>query len=144
MTWCKLNGTTCVKLEGRHTSWKQEKNLSFFILHFEPVLPSDNGSYRCSANFLSAIIESHSTTLYVTGEFSISRPSDIFLIMFPGRGGFNFLSDYVRKSIPTAHLKSATPHRLLCASVYICVCMCVFEVSEIEDSREIDNKSYCF
>nr|XP_005548222.2 B- and T-lymphocyte attenuator isoform X1 [Macaca fascicularis] len=66
VTWCKLNGTTCVKLEGRHTSWKQEKNLSFFILHFEPVLPSDNGSYRCSANFLSAIIESHSTTLYVS------------------------------------------------------------------------------
>ncbi|XP_025232629.1 B- and T-lymphocyte attenuator isoform X1 [Theropithecus gelada] len=76
VTWCKLNGTTCVKLEGRHTSWKQEKNLSFFILHFEPVLPSDNGSYRCSADFLSAIIESHSTTLYVTDVKSASeRPS---------------------------------------------------------------------
>ncbi|XP_063577843.1 B- and T-lymphocyte attenuator isoform X2 [Pongo abelii] len=68
VTWCKLNGTTCVKLEDRQTSWKEENNISFFILHFEPVLPNDNGSYRCSANFQSNLIESHSTTLYVTGK----------------------------------------------------------------------------
>nr|8F6L_C Chain C, B- and T-lymphocyte attenuator [Homo sapiens]8F6O_C Chain C, B- and T-lymphocyte attenuator [Homo sapiens] len=76
VTWCKLNGTTCVKLEDRQTSWKEEKNISFFILHFEPVLPNDNGSYRCSANFQSNLIESHSTTLYVTDVKSASeRPS---------------------------------------------------------------------
>ncbi|XP_031790991.1 B- and T-lymphocyte attenuator isoform X2 [Piliocolobus tephrosceles] len=86
VTWCKLNGTTCVKLEDRHTSWKEEKNRSFFILHFEPVLPSDNGSYRCSANFLSNVIESHSTTLYVTGkqnELSDTAGREITLVDVP-------------------------------------------------------------
>uniref|UniRef100_A0A8I3X7D7 B and T lymphocyte associated n=1 Tax=Callithrix jacchus TaxID=9483 RepID=A0A8I3X7D7_CALJA len=68
VTWCKLNGTKCLPLEDglqRHTSWKEEKNISYFILHFEQVLPSDSGLYRCSAHFSFHLIESHSTTVYV-------------------------------------------------------------------------------
>ncbi|XP_008071477.1 B- and T-lymphocyte attenuator isoform X2 [Carlito syrichta] len=71
VTWCKLNGTQCSDLEDRlqkHTSWRKEKNISFFVLHFKPVLPSDNGSYRCTAKLLSRHIPSHSVAIYVTGK----------------------------------------------------------------------------
>ncbi|XP_027791848.2 B- and T-lymphocyte attenuator isoform X2 [Marmota flaviventris] len=69
MTWCKFNGTQCFQLGDRlqpHTSWEERQNISVFFLHFEPVLPSDNGSYSCHAHFQSFVSPSHSITLYVT------------------------------------------------------------------------------
>ncbi|XP_012507699.1 PREDICTED: B- and T-lymphocyte attenuator isoform X1 [Propithecus coquereli] len=79
VTWCKLKGSDCLGLRDRfqpHTSWKEDKNISVFILHFEPVSPSDNGSYRCFVNLSSKLITSHSTTIYVTDSTSASgRPS---------------------------------------------------------------------
>nr|XP_027791848.1 B- and T-lymphocyte attenuator isoform X2 [Marmota flaviventris] len=69
MTWCKFNGTQCFQLGDRlqpHTSWEERQNISVFFLHFEPVLPSDNGSYSCHAYFQSFVSPSHSITLYVT------------------------------------------------------------------------------
>ncbi|XP_062032673.1 B- and T-lymphocyte attenuator isoform X2 [Lepus europaeus] len=71
VTWCKLNGTNYLPLVDRpqiHMSWKEGENISDFILHFESVHPSDNGSYRCSANSTSHVIHSHSTAIYVTGK----------------------------------------------------------------------------
>nr|XP_035130035.1 B- and T-lymphocyte attenuator-like isoform X2 [Callithrix jacchus] len=91
VTWCKLNGTKCLPLEDglqRHTSWKEEKNISYFILHFEQVLPSDSGSYRCSAHFSFHLIESHSTTLSVRGkqnELSDTAGKEIILVDVPFR-----------------------------------------------------------
>ncbi|XP_005386444.1 PREDICTED: B- and T-lymphocyte attenuator [Chinchilla lanigera] len=69
VTWCKFNGTVCYPFEDRfrlHTSWQEGLNKSIFLLHFEPVLPTDNGSYRCSVNVSSHLIHSHSTTIHVT------------------------------------------------------------------------------
>uniref|UniRef100_A0A8C5ZDL3 B and T lymphocyte associated n=1 Tax=Marmota marmota marmota TaxID=9994 RepID=A0A8C5ZDL3_MARMA len=69
MTWCKFNGTQCFQLGDRlqpHTSWEERQNISLFFLHFEPVLPNDNGSYSCHAHFQSFVSPSHSITLYVT------------------------------------------------------------------------------
>ncbi|XP_073929222.1 B- and T-lymphocyte attenuator isoform X2 [Castor canadensis] len=68
VTWCKLNGTECLDLGDRHhlhTSWEERKSISIFILHFEPVFPSDNGSYRCSAQFTSHVVTSHSIIIHV-------------------------------------------------------------------------------
>ncbi|XP_008572006.1 PREDICTED: B- and T-lymphocyte attenuator [Galeopterus variegatus] len=69
VTWCKLKGTECLHLGDRHqqhTSWEERKNIAVFILHFEAMLPSDSGSYRCSANSSSRLIKSHSITISVT------------------------------------------------------------------------------
>ncbi|KAM4863614.1 B- and T-lymphocyte attenuator [Urocitellus parryii] len=69
ITWCKFNGTQCLQLGDRlqpHTSWEERQNISVFFLHFEPVLPSDNGSYSCLAYFPSFVSPSHSIILYVT------------------------------------------------------------------------------
>ncbi|XP_058517861.1 B- and T-lymphocyte attenuator isoform X3 [Ochotona princeps] len=71
VTWCKLNGSHCQPLVDGfhlHTSWREGENISDFILHFESVLHSDNGSYRCHAKLSLEIIESHSTTIYVTDQ----------------------------------------------------------------------------
>ncbi|XP_003797742.1 B- and T-lymphocyte attenuator isoform X2 [Otolemur garnettii] len=70
VTWCKLKGTNCSDFGDRfqHTSWEEKKNISVFILHFEPVLPSDNGSYRCFVNLSSKLITSHSTAINVIGK----------------------------------------------------------------------------
>ncbi|XP_040836423.1 B- and T-lymphocyte attenuator isoform X2 [Ochotona curzoniae] len=78
VTWCKLNRSNCQPLVDGfhlHTSWREGVNISDFILHFEPVLPSDNGSYRCQSKFSVGIIESHSTTIYVTGTSPELKPS---------------------------------------------------------------------
>ncbi|XP_023557709.1 B- and T-lymphocyte attenuator [Octodon degus] len=77
VTWCKLNGTNCYPFEDNlrlYTSWQGGLNKSIFMLHFEPVLPGDNGSYRCSANVSSHLINSHSTTIHVTDVTSASGP----------------------------------------------------------------------
>ncbi|KAI6050915.1 BTLA [Marmota monax] len=77
MTWCKFNGTQCFQLGDRlqpHTSWEERQNISVFFLHFEPVLPSDNGSYSCHAHFQSFVSPSHSITLYVTDAPTASGP----------------------------------------------------------------------
>lgn len=69
VTWCKINGSGCSPLEAGlrlRTSWEEGHYKSIFILHFEPVLPSDNGSYRCSVNGPSHYILSHSTAIHVT------------------------------------------------------------------------------
>ncbi|XP_013007147.1 B- and T-lymphocyte attenuator isoform X2 [Cavia porcellus] len=69
VTWCKLNGADCFLPEDRfriRTSWEERFNKSIFMLHFELVLPSDNGSYRCSVNASSHVIHSHSITIHVT------------------------------------------------------------------------------
>nr|XP_045758817.1 B- and T-lymphocyte attenuator [Mirounga angustirostris] len=67
--WCKLEGKSCLslgyKLQG-YTSWNENENISVFILHFNHMLPGDTGSYRCSANFSSGLVESHSVTINVT------------------------------------------------------------------------------
>ncbi|XP_039734910.1 B- and T-lymphocyte attenuator isoform X1 [Pteropus medius] len=69
VTWCKLEGKSCSDLENgqwKHMNWENRKNMSVFILYFDRVLASDNGSYRCSAIVPSGLIESHSITIYVT------------------------------------------------------------------------------
>ncbi|KAM5281130.1 B- and T-lymphocyte attenuator [Ctenodactylus gundi] len=71
VTWCKFSGKNCLHLkDSQHlrTSWKEGQNTSFFVLHFEPLLSSDNGSYRCSINLSSKLIESHSTFINVKGK----------------------------------------------------------------------------
>ena len=83
--WCKFEGKSCVSLQHklhRYTSWNESKNSSVFILHFNHILPGDTGSYRCSANFSSGLVESHSITINVTGEFYPPRLSHIFLSCF--------------------------------------------------------------
>ncbi|XP_026250870.2 B- and T-lymphocyte attenuator [Urocitellus parryii] len=77
ITWCKFNGTQCLQLGDRlqpHTSWEERQNISVFFLHFEPVLPSDNGSYSCLAYFPSFVSPSHSIILYVTDASTASGP----------------------------------------------------------------------
>lgn len=69
VTWCKLEEKSCSYLRNRpqtHTSWEAKDNISIFVLHFDQVLVSDNGSYRCSANIPPGVIESHSITVIVT------------------------------------------------------------------------------
>ncbi|XP_058411762.1 B- and T-lymphocyte attenuator [Diceros bicornis minor] len=69
VTWCKLEGKSCSYLGNtpqRHTSWEVRNNSSIFVLHFDQVLVSDNGSYRCSVNIPSGLIASHSVTINVT------------------------------------------------------------------------------
>uniref|UniRef100_A0A8C7BH47 B and T lymphocyte associated n=1 Tax=Neovison vison TaxID=452646 RepID=A0A8C7BH47_NEOVI len=76
--WCKLEGKSCLSFRYKHhtyTSWDEKENISAFILHFNHVLPDDTGSYRCSANFSSGLVESHSITINVTAEQK--KPSDI-------------------------------------------------------------------
>ncbi|XP_019653169.1 B- and T-lymphocyte attenuator isoform X2 [Ailuropoda melanoleuca] len=67
--WCKIEGKSCLslgyKLQG-YTTWNEKENTSVFILHFSHILPGDTGSYRCSANFSSGLVESHSVTINVT------------------------------------------------------------------------------
>ncbi|XP_022366354.1 B- and T-lymphocyte attenuator isoform X4 [Enhydra lutris kenyoni] len=76
--WCKLEGNSCLSHRYKHqryTSWSEkENNISVFILHFNHVLPDDTGSYRCSANFSSGLVESHSITVNVTDTTSASGP----------------------------------------------------------------------
>nr|XP_045004362.1 B- and T-lymphocyte attenuator [Jaculus jaculus] len=69
MTWCKSSGMHCLPLGDRRqlrTTWEERRNVSVFILHFDPVLPSDNGSYRCSASSSHQVIHSHFITIYIT------------------------------------------------------------------------------
>uniref|UniRef100_A0A8C7B749 B and T lymphocyte associated n=1 Tax=Neovison vison TaxID=452646 RepID=A0A8C7B749_NEOVI len=73
--WCKLEGKSCLSFRYKHhtyTSWDEKENISAFILHFNHVLPDDTGSYRCSANFSSGLVESHSITINVTDTTSAS------------------------------------------------------------------------
>uniref|UniRef100_A0A8C8XK45 B and T lymphocyte associated n=2 Tax=Panthera TaxID=9688 RepID=A0A8C8XK45_PANLE len=77
VTWCKLKGKNCLPLAYKllgYTTWKEGENISVFSLHFNHPLASDSGSYRCSANFTSGVIESHSVTINVTAEKK--EPSD--------------------------------------------------------------------
>ena len=85
VTWCKLKGKNCLPLAYKllgYTTWKEGENISVFSLHFNHALASDSGSYRCSANFTSGVIESHSVTINVTGEFCTPGLSDIFSTCF--------------------------------------------------------------
>ncbi|NP_001032808.2 B- and T-lymphocyte attenuator isoform 1 precursor [Mus musculus] len=69
VTWCKHNGTICVPLEVSpqlYTSWEENQSVPVFVLHFKPIHLSDNGSYSCSTNFNSQVINSHSVTIHVT------------------------------------------------------------------------------
>lgn len=83
--WCKIEGKSCLslgyKLQG-YTTWNEKENTSVFILHFSHILPGDTGSYRCSANFSSGLVESHSVTINVTGEFYTPRLYHIFSSCF--------------------------------------------------------------
>uniref|UniRef100_A0A8C6FRE4 B and T lymphocyte associated n=1 Tax=Moschus moschiferus TaxID=68415 RepID=A0A8C6FRE4_MOSMO len=70
VTWCKLEGNNCLHLGDRlqgSMGWEERKLISVFILHFNQVLASDSGSYRCFVNSSSGFIESHSVTINVTG-----------------------------------------------------------------------------
>ncbi|CAO2631848.1 B- and T-lymphocyte attenuator, partial [Lemmus lemmus] len=69
VTWCKYSGGNCLPLEigpRQHTGWEDKDQVSVFTLHFEPVHPSDNGSYSCSTNFNSEVMDSNIITLHVT------------------------------------------------------------------------------
>ncbi|XP_019507758.1 PREDICTED: B- and T-lymphocyte attenuator isoform X1 [Hipposideros armiger] len=69
VAWCKFKDQRCLYLGDRHRghmNWEYMKNVSVFILHFDQVLASDNGSYRCSLNTSSGLRESHLITVYVT------------------------------------------------------------------------------
>ncbi|XP_028641063.1 B- and T-lymphocyte attenuator isoform X2 [Grammomys surdaster] len=69
VTWCKHNGTSCLPLEigpQLRTSWEENRKNSVFILHFEPIRLSDNGSYSCSTNVSSVVVNSHAVTIHVT------------------------------------------------------------------------------
>ncbi|XDA70998.1 hypothetical protein R6Z07M_001335 [Ovis aries] len=69
VTWCKLEGNNCLHLGDRlqgSMGWEERKLISVFILHFNQVLASDSGSYRCFVNSSSGFIESHSVTINVT------------------------------------------------------------------------------
>ncbi|XP_054433231.1 B- and T-lymphocyte attenuator [Pteronotus mesoamericanus] len=77
VTWCKIEGEKCPLLgETHHRKMKQneKKDILVYSLYFDQALASDNGSYRCSANVSSGLLESYSITLYVTGEQK--KPSD--------------------------------------------------------------------
>nr|XP_055171960.1 B- and T-lymphocyte attenuator isoform X2 [Nyctereutes procyonoides] len=74
VSWCKLEEKTCHPLDYKRQNWNEKGNISVFILHFNPLLPSDTGSYRCSADFPSGHVESHSVTINVTAEQK--KPSD--------------------------------------------------------------------
>ncbi|XP_012587126.1 PREDICTED: B- and T-lymphocyte attenuator [Condylura cristata] len=68
VTWCKFNGT-CLSIGNgfqRQMRWKNKKNDSVFVLHFNQVHASDNGSYCCSVHLTSGVMESRSIILYVT------------------------------------------------------------------------------
>ncbi|XP_028009089.2 B- and T-lymphocyte attenuator isoform X2 [Eptesicus fuscus] len=68
VTWCKLKEKQCLPLEAshrEHMKWENRKNIFVFILHFDQALASDNGSYRCSLNVSSGLIESHSIAINV-------------------------------------------------------------------------------
>nr|XP_048278432.1 B- and T-lymphocyte attenuator-like isoform X2 [Myodes glareolus] len=69
VTWCKYSGKDCLPLEigpQQHTSWEDEDQAPAFTLHFESVYPSDNGSYGCSVDFTSYVINSNIIVLHVT------------------------------------------------------------------------------
>ncbi|KAM7322057.1 hypothetical protein ACRRTK_018898 [Alexandromys fortis] len=69
VTWCKYSGPNCLPLEigpQQHTGWEDKDHGSVFTLHFEPVYRSDDGSYGCSVDFNSDIINSNIITLHVT------------------------------------------------------------------------------
>ncbi|KAK7821236.1 hypothetical protein U0070_000182, partial [Myodes glareolus] len=77
VTWCKYSGKNCLPLEigpWQHTDWEHEDQVSAFTLRFEPVYPSDDGSYGCSINFNSDIINSNIIDLHVTGATNASGP----------------------------------------------------------------------
>ncbi|KAM7132320.1 B- and T-lymphocyte attenuator isoform 1-T2 [Molossus nigricans] len=63
VTWCKLERNHCIPLENGHRitmDWECRDKHWYFILYFRQALTSDNGSYRCSVNVSSILIESHS------------------------------------------------------------------------------------
>lgn len=66
VTWCKFKEQRCLSLGHKNMTWEDRKNTSVFILHFDQVLASDNGSYRCSLSASSGLLESHLITIYVT------------------------------------------------------------------------------
>ncbi|XP_038202576.1 B- and T-lymphocyte attenuator isoform X2 [Arvicola amphibius] len=69
VTWCKYSGGHCLPLETgpwQHTGWEDKDQGSVFTLHFEPVYPSDNGSYSCSTGINSDVINSNIIALHVT------------------------------------------------------------------------------
>lgn len=71
-TWCKIEGENCPPLgQTPHIKmkWDEKENIRVYLLYFDQAQASDNGSYRCSANVSSGLLESYSITLYVTGEF---------------------------------------------------------------------------
>ncbi|KAH0512816.1 B- and T-lymphocyte attenuator, partial [Microtus ochrogaster] len=74
VTWCKYSGGNCLPLEigpQQHTGWEDKDGGSVFTLHFEPVYLSDDGSYSCSVNFNSEIINSNIICLHVTAVSNI-------------------------------------------------------------------------
>ncbi|ERE76945.1 b- and T-lymphocyte attenuator-like protein [Cricetulus griseus] len=69
VTWYKYSEKNFLPLViGPHqrTTWDENQKLSVFILHFEPIHLKDNGSYRCSTNINSEVINSHAITINVT------------------------------------------------------------------------------
>ncbi|XP_036303109.1 B- and T-lymphocyte attenuator [Pipistrellus kuhlii] len=68
VTWCKLKENQCLPLGASHRAHmkrKNRQNILIFILHFDQAVASDNGSYRCSLNASSGLIESHSIAINV-------------------------------------------------------------------------------
>ncbi|KAG8509537.1 B- and T-lymphocyte attenuator, partial [Galemys pyrenaicus] len=78
VTWCKLEEGKCLSIEDKiqgHMSWKNRDNISVFVLHFNQVNASHNGSYRCSATIKTHQHPSHTITLYVKDTTSASETS---------------------------------------------------------------------
>ncbi|XP_023407589.1 B- and T-lymphocyte attenuator isoform X1 [Loxodonta africana] len=129
VTWCKFKGIQCLALwDGlrQHTSWEERKNISTFILHFEQVLASDNGSYRCMADtFTSGLITSHSVTISVTAR--TQNNSEHLLITFAN------ISDATSASGPPSQDETANRKWLLYSllplgglSPLLITCFCLF------------------
>ncbi|ERE76946.1 ubiquitin-like-conjugating enzyme ATG3-like protein [Cricetulus griseus] len=77
VTWYKYSEKNFLPLViGPHqrTTWDENQKLSVFILHFEPIHLKDNGSYRCSTNINSEVINSHAITINVTDAINASGP----------------------------------------------------------------------
>ncbi|XP_059543843.1 B- and T-lymphocyte attenuator [Myotis daubentonii] len=68
VTWCKFKEKECLPLGAshrEHMEWEDRQNIVIFILQFDRASASDNGSYRCSLNDSSVLIESHSIAINV-------------------------------------------------------------------------------
>lgn len=115
VTWCKYSGKNCLPLETeprQHTDWEDKDQVSVFTLHFEPVYPSDDGSYGCSIDFNSEVINSNIIALHVTGEYATPTPSIAFPSCYCERGNPNFQALWLKVGTLVSAPQSTSSSRL--------------------------------